>query len=93
MGKLFRGLAQGGFWVCLDEFNRIDIEVRKAALIQLNDTSTSLTSLFARQRRVLCFGDRFGVVVFKRNRGLHNFSRRFLRGLFDEPCVCTRFCL
>lgn len=32
MGKLFRGLAQGGSWVCLDEFNRIDIEVIAASL-------------------------------------------------------------
>jgi dynein heavy chain len=27
MGTLFRGLAQAGVWTCLDEFNRIDIEV------------------------------------------------------------------
>jgi dynein heavy chain len=27
MGVLFRGLAQAGVWTCLDEFNRIDIEV------------------------------------------------------------------
>lgn len=59
MGRLFSGLSQQGCWTCLDEFNRIDIEVLSVIAQQL---STIRQALLNAQENFLFEGNHIPLV-------------------------------
>jgi dynein axonemal heavy chain len=66
MGKLFSGLAQTGAWTCLDEFNRIDIEVLSVVAQQLRQVRHALlanSSEFLFQDTMMPLKSGFGVMI------------------------------
>jgi hypothetical protein len=66
MGKLFAGVAQTGCWTCLDEFNRIDIEVLSVVAQQLLTIRHALlqeVEEFAFEGRQIKLKDTCGVFI------------------------------
>ena len=66
MAKLFSGLAQCGAWTCLDEFNRIDIEVLSVIaqqLLQVRQALLQNSSSFVFEDVEMPLKDNFGVMI------------------------------
>lgn len=66
MGKLFSGLSQTGGWACLDEFNRIDIEVLSVIAQQLLGVRQALlqqSAQFMFEGEMIPLRSTFGVMI------------------------------
>ena len=61
MAKLFTGLAYTGSWTCLDEFNRIDIEVLSVIAQQLLTIKNALSL----EKKDFWFNDKSVQLSFK----------------------------
>lgn len=66
MAKLFSGLAQAGAWTCLDEFNRIDIEVLSVVaqqLLTIRQALVAKVSEFLFEDQMINIRGVFGVMI------------------------------
>ena len=66
MGRLFSGVVQQGAWTCLDEFNRINIEVLSVVARQMMDIRMALTrgdKEFLFEEKVIALRSNCGIFI------------------------------